>query len=47
MANVLMAIEPYWYEGTWVFNDVSMGLEKEPLEGRFEKKQRKLAPFLR
>jgi hypothetical protein len=31
-----MAIEPYRYEGTWVFDDVSMGLEKEPLEGRFE-----------
>jgi len=36
MANDIMVIEPYWYKGTWVFNDVSMGLEKEPLEGRFE-----------
>ena len=36
MANALMAIEPYWHEGTWVFDDVSMGLEKEPIEGRFE-----------
>jgi len=36
MANVLMAIEPYWYEGTWVFNDVSLGFEQEPIEGRFE-----------
>ena len=36
MANALMVIQPYWYEGTWVFDDVSMGLEKEPLEGRFE-----------
>jgi len=31
-----MVIEPYWYEGTWVFDDASKGLEKEPLEGRFE-----------
>jgi hypothetical protein len=36
MANALMAIEPYWYKGTWVFDDVSMGLEKEPIEGRIE-----------
>jgi len=36
MANILMAIEPYWYEGTWVFNDVSLGFEQEPIEGRFE-----------
>jgi len=36
MANVLMAIEPYWCKDTWVFDDVSMGLEEEPLEGRFE-----------
>jgi len=36
MANVLMVIEPYWYQGTWVFDDASKGLEKEPLEGRFE-----------
>ena len=36
MANVLMVIEPYWYQDTWVFDDVSKGLEKEPLEGRFE-----------
>ena len=30
MANVLMVIEPYWYQDTWVFDDASMGLEKEP-----------------
>ena len=30
MANVLMVIEPYWYEGTWVFDDPSKGLDKEP-----------------
>jgi hypothetical protein len=30
MANVLMVIEPYWYQDTWVFDDVSVGLAKEP-----------------
>lgn len=30
MANVLMVIQPYWYEGTWVFDDASKGLDKEP-----------------
>lgn len=30
MGNVLMVIEPYWYQNTWVFDDKSVGLEKEP-----------------
>ena len=30
MANVIMTIEPYWYGDTWVFDDESVGLEKEP-----------------
>ena len=30
MANVIMAIEPYWHIDTWVFDDESVGLEKEP-----------------
>ena len=30
MANVLMVIAPYWYQGTWVFDDESVGLDKEP-----------------
>ena len=30
MANVLAVIEPYWYQGTWVFDDASKGLDKEP-----------------
>jgi hypothetical protein len=30
MANILMVIEPYWYQGTWVFDDASVGLDKEP-----------------
>jgi len=25
-----MVIQPYWYEGTWVFDDESKGLDKEP-----------------
>jgi hypothetical protein len=36
MANVLMVIEPYWYQDIWVFDDASKGLDKEPLEGRPE-----------
>ena len=30
MANVLIVIAPYWYQGTWVFDDESTGLNKEP-----------------
>ena len=30
MSNVIMAIEPYWHMDTWVFDDVSVGLDKEP-----------------
>lgn len=30
MDNVLMVIEPYWYKDTWVFDDASNGLNKEP-----------------
>lgn len=30
MANVLMVIEPYWHQDTWVFDDASVGLDKEP-----------------
>ena len=30
MANALMVIEPYWYQDTWVFDDASKGLDKEP-----------------
>ena len=28
--NVLVIIAPYWYEGTWVFDDESAGLHREP-----------------
>lgn len=30
MANYMMVIKPYWYEGTWVFDDESVGLNQEP-----------------
>jgi len=30
MTNVLMVIQPYWYQGTWVFDDESVYLDKEP-----------------
>ena len=35
MASGLLTIQPYWHEGAWVFDDEFVGLEKEPLEGRF------------
>jgi hypothetical protein len=30
MSNALMVIEQYWYQDTWVFDDASVGLGKEP-----------------
>ena len=30
MANALMVIQPYWYCGTWVFDDPATGLVREP-----------------
>ena len=30
MSNVLTVIQPYWYIDTWVFDDESAGLDKEP-----------------
>jgi hypothetical protein len=30
MNNTLMMMAPYWYNNTWVFNDESVGLKKEP-----------------
>jgi hypothetical protein len=29
-SNSLFVIAPYWYNGTWVFDDKSAGLEREP-----------------
>lgn len=28
--NTIMTIAPYWHHGTWVFDDQSAGLSKEP-----------------
>jgi hypothetical protein len=28
--NALIVIKPYWYEGTWVFDDQQVGLRREP-----------------
>ena len=30
MTNTIMIINPYWYSGTWVFDDATRGLDKEP-----------------
>jgi hypothetical protein len=29
-ANAIMVIAPYWYNGTWVFDDPAVGLKREP-----------------
>lgn len=29
-ANAIMVISPYWYNGTWVFDDERTGLVREP-----------------
>lgn len=29
-ANAILVIAPYWYHGTWVFDDESAGLKREP-----------------
>jgi len=30
MGNILVVITPYWHQGTWVFDDESVGLNREP-----------------
>ena len=30
MPNSILVIVPYWYEGTWVFDDPAVGLQREP-----------------
>ncbi len=30
MTNALMVIAPYWFQGTWVFDDAAVGLHREP-----------------
>jgi hypothetical protein len=47
MANLLAVIETYWYEGAWVFDDPSRGLEKESLEGCFEAEFREIRALAR
>src|SRR4051812_44473362 len=29
-ANAIMVVAPYWYNGTWVFDDAAVGLRREP-----------------
>jgi hypothetical protein len=29
-ANAIMVIAPYWYNGTWVFDDPAVNLKREP-----------------
>ncbi len=29
-SNAIMVIAPYWYNGTWVFDDAAAGLKREP-----------------
>jgi hypothetical protein len=29
-SNAMMVITPYWYNGTWVFDDPAVGLRREP-----------------
>jgi hypothetical protein len=47
MTNPLIVIEPYWCDGTWVFDDASRGLEKECLEGCFEAQFREMKVLAR
>lgn len=30
MGNAIHVIAPYWFEGTWVFDDADVGLIREP-----------------
>ena len=30
MNNTIMVIDPYWFAGTWVFDDETVGLVREP-----------------
>lgn len=29
-SNAIMVVAPYWYNGTWVFDDPAVGLRREP-----------------
>ncbi len=32
-SNSILVIAPYWYNGTWVFDDADVGLKREPFVG--------------
>ncbi len=32
-SNAIFVIAPYWFEGTWVFDDANAGLKREPFVG--------------
>jgi hypothetical protein len=32
-SNSIFVIAPYWYNGTWVFDDAAAGLKREPFVG--------------
>lgn len=32
-SNSILVIAPYWYNGTWVFDDNAVGLKREPFVG--------------
>jgi hypothetical protein len=34
--KALMVIAPYWWSGTWVFDDLAVGLVREPFAERIE-----------
>jgi hypothetical protein len=29
-SNAIFVVAPYWYQGTWVFDDAAVGLKREP-----------------
>lgn len=31
MGNALMVVAPYWFQGSWVFDNPALDLDKEPL----------------
>jgi len=47
MPDALIAIEPYWCGGVWVFDDAAKGLEKESVEGCFEAEFREMKVLAR
>jgi hypothetical protein len=33
VSNSIFVVAPYWYNGTWVFDDSATGLKREPFVG--------------